>query len=116
MDKTSLVYRSGDFFLPKDIVDYLNTYIVGNENSLYYLNYWHINHLLSGVFFAIVHLTLYKFYSPFLTYLLLHTIWEIWQIFIGMTALDLRSFIDILNDTFFGSIGYFIVILLFTKH
>ena len=101
---TNWLYRSGDLWLPTPIVKFLDSYIVGNDKSLIYLNFWHINHFMSGVLFAL----LFPAYS-FWVYLVVHTVWELWQLFIGMTKQNLRGFIDILNDTVIGSIGFFLV-------
>lgn len=46
--KDSLAYRSGDAFLPKKVVNMLGTYIVGDDHTLFYLNYWSIIHFSSG--------------------------------------------------------------------
>ncbi len=112
MEKTSWTYRSGDAFLPAPIVNFLHTYIVGNEKSLYYINLWHINHFFSGVFFALFHIYFYPFQSPYTTYFVVHTLWALWQLSIGMTIPNLRGVIDILNDTLFGLLGVLITIYL----
>lgn len=112
MNKDSWKYRSGDAFLPASTVKFLHQYIVGNDNSLYYINLWHINHFFSGVLFGLFHLYLYKVSSPLLFYIVIHTLWELWQLFIGMTVADLRGVIDILNDTVFGTLGVYLTLKL----
>ena len=82
------------------------------KKSLVYINLWHINHFLSGVFFALLHLYFYRFESPFMTYFVVHTLWELWQLFIGMTIPNLRGILDIGNDTLFGLLGVFLVLRL----
>lgn len=108
MEKSTWVYRSGDIFLPPRIVKFLHTYIVGNDTSLYYINLWHGMHLLSGVFFGLFQLFVYRFQHPFVVYVVLHTLWEIWQLSIGMTIPNLRGAIDVLNDTLIGTLGVFL--------
>ena len=110
MDRTSWKYRSGDAFLPDPVVKFLHQYIVGNDKTLYYINLWHINHFFSGVFFALIHLYIYKVSSPLLSYLVIHTLWELWQLYIGMTVPDLRGIIDILNDTVFVTLGVYLTL------
>lgn len=110
MDKTSWIYRSGDVFLPKRIRIFLETYLVGNERTLYFITLWNFMHLLSGVLFALFDSFVLKVPNPYATYFVIHTLWELWQLFIGMTTPDLRGFIDILNDTFFGFLGLFVVL------
>jgi hypothetical protein len=43
-DSQSLVYRSGDAFLPARIRQFLRTYLVGGPTSTFYLNYWPASH------------------------------------------------------------------------
>ena len=108
--KDSWIYRSGDLWLPSSVVAALDSYLIGNETSLFYLNLWHVNHFLSGVFFGLLLRSgVYSSSSPFLTYLLFHTIWEIWQGLIGMTPRSLRGLLDITVDTVVGLLGLFLV-------
>lgn len=101
----SWIYRSGDIWLPKSTVKFLHTYVIGNDKTLFYINYWHGMHFLSGVLFGLFT----GFQHPFVTYFLLHTVWELWQILIGMTNLNLRGIIDIGVDTCMGLIGLYLV-------
>ena len=100
----SILYRSGDFFLNNATKKFLYTYIVGNNTSLIYINYWSILHFLSGVivFLGLYLLGIKKYY---IIALLIHTFWEFWQIAIGMTKVDLRGIIDIMMDTMFFMTG-----------
>ena len=109
MDKQSLKYRSGDAFLPAPIVKFLHQYILGDDKSLYYINLWHGMHFLSGVLFGFFSVY-FKFTRPYFYYLIYHTVWEIWQVYIGMTILDLRGKIDMVNDTVFGLLGVYITV------
>ena len=93
------LYRSGDIFLPRKYVDKLDKYIIGNDTSVMYLNYWSLMHLLSGVLFPS---------ENYLYYFIVHSLWELWQIFIGMTPLNLRGFIDIIVDTLMGLLGMYL--------
>jgi hypothetical protein len=96
-------YRSGDIFLPRKYVDMLDTYIVGSKTSNFYLNYWTVLHGLSGLLFA------YFFDSKnvYFQFFIAHSLWELWQIFIGMTPINLRGFIDIVVDTLAGFSGIY---------
>ncbi len=109
MSTREWLYRSGDLWLPKPIVQALDTYIVGSNTSTFYLNYWHINHWLSGVLFGLF-LRMYPLSNPFGVYILLHTLWEFWQLSIGMTPRNLRGALDILVDTTVGVLGLWIVL------
>jgi len=110
--KDSWLYRSGDLWLPKPFVKTLDTYIVGNDKSLFYLNYWHINHFVSGLLFGLVSLLLYRGSNPLLIYFILHTLWESWQLFIGMTPRTFRGLFDIFVDTCVGLLGCFLILSL----
>lgn len=108
VNKESWMYRSGDIWLPPQTVKFLHTYIIGNDTTLFYLNYWHIMHGMSGILFGFLTLV-YRVSSPFVTYFVLHTLWEIWQLWIGMTKPDVRGIIDIGVDTLVGLLGLLLV-------
>jgi hypothetical protein len=93
------LYRSGDIFLPREYVDMLDTYIF---NTRYvYMNVWSLLHGLSGVLFAFV------FRRATLTHwILVHTLWELWQVFIGMTPLTVRGLLDTVLDTVMSILGF----------
>ncbi len=100
MDKDSVMYRSGDLFFKKDIKDFLSMYIIGSDDTIFYINRWSIIHLLSGI---LVNIFITRKFS---NAILVHTIWELWQLFIGMTKQNTRGFIDIMIDTVMFSIGF----------
>lgn len=104
------LYRSGDIFLPRKYVDVLDTYVIGNDRSLVYINYWTFMHFLSGVFFA--WLTPYP-KDVFFHFFVVHTLWEMWQIAIGMTPMSARGFVDTLMDTLVGLLGVYVKTNLF---
>ena len=95
-------YASGDLFLPKTLRNLLETYLIGNDKSLFYISLWSFMHSLSGVLFSFVNNSLWD-------YIVVHTIWEIWQIYIGMTPIHkLRGVIDIFTDTIMGILGFLV--------
>lgn len=100
----SLLYRSGDIFLNDTTKKFLYTYIVGNERSLVYVNYWSVIHFVSGVlvFMGLRQLGIANY---FLIGLIIHTLWEFWQLAIGMTKVTARGIIDIGMDTAFFMSG-----------
>ena len=104
--KSSLSYRSGDAFLPESIRKFLATYIVGNDNTVFYINYWSLFHMTTGIVFGIVLRNVRDPIRFYLACLLVHTIWEAWQIHIGMTRFETtRGKIDTINDTIFFLMG-----------
>lgn len=93
-------YASGDLFLPKEVRTILETYIIGNDTSLFYITLWSFMHMLSGFLFRFIN-------NSLVNYIIVHTVWEIWQIYIGMTHVDtLRGKIDVVVDTVMGIIGF----------
>lgn len=97
----ALLYSSGDLFLPDNIINLLNTYIVGDAVSSYYINLWSILHLVVGLLFRFVS---HDVNIAFMT----HFIWELWQVVIGMTKLNLRGVVDIINDFALFIVGFYI--------
>jgi Cu-Zn family superoxide dismutase len=102
----SILYRSGDLFLNDAAKKFLYSYIAGNDRSLVYINYWSVIHFLAGVL-VYLGLRLLGIESYFLIGLVIHTLWEFWQLSIGMTKVSARGLIDIGMDTgfFMGGMG-----------
>lgn len=106
MNENTLLYRSGDVFLPKSVRRILEHYYVGNDKSVFYITNWSFVHLLSGVVTGYVLLQFYPDLPYYTTGFVVHTVWEFWQIFIGMTKWKtLRGQIDIFVDTAMFMIG-----------
>jgi hypothetical protein len=113
--QNSLLYRSGDAFAPEHIRKQLFEYIIGGPNTLFYLNYWSIIHMLSGILVAAILHKIYGTASGFNYYFagfLIHTLWETWQMLIGMSIYKgvhaLRQWIDTGVDTLMFMSGMFI--------
>ena len=101
--KNSLVYKSGDAFLPKKATRFLGTYIVGNDHSLFYLNLWSIVHFSSGLTLGILIKTM-----SYSQALMIHVLWECWQLAIGMTKSNPRGFLDAGTDTGLFMLGFWL--------
>lgn len=115
MNTQELLFRSGDLFLPKALVEFLNTYLVGDDTSLFYINLWTILHFLSGILTGAL-LVSYKLASSyFLTGFLIHTAWELWQIIGKNTPIwTTRGQIDVATDTSAFMLGMLIFLQLRT--
>jgi hypothetical protein len=108
-EKDSLIYRSGDVFLGPRVRRFLEYYHLGNTRSLIYVSNWSFVHLFSGVFTAWVLIQYFPDYDFYVTGFNIHTLWEIWQIIIGMTKVHTsRGAIDIIVDTAFFMTGMWI--------
>src|SRR3990172_7863117 len=101
MTKKNWLKKSADMFVPKPVGKMLNVYVVGNSRSVFYIQRWSLMHFLSGLVVGIL--------FPQVDYvcaLLLHTLWELWQILVGSTPLTTRGAVDILLDTCFFMAGF----------
>lgn len=104
---------SGDLFLPQSIRDFLQTYLVGTPTSLFYITYWSILHLLSGVGTAYVLQGYFRlqWLPSFMIGFLIHTAWEAWQVLITMTPNTQRGKVDTVVDTLLFLLGFLIASL-----
>ena len=101
-----MLYRSGDVFLPKPVRDVLQHYWIGSEKSTFYITNWSIVHFLSGIATAYLLAQSKTRENIYLVAFLIHTLWELWQIYIGMTPIrTLRGQVDITVDTVLFMIG-----------
>lgn len=110
---TSYLYRSGDLFLGERARRFLETFLLGNYSTPIYITYWSILHFFSGVVFAYV-CTLYSLQSPYVLGFVVHALWELWQIAIGMSH-PLRltghnGLVDIVMDTVLFMAGMWCVL------
>jgi hypothetical protein len=97
-----ILFKSGDLFLPTPVRRFLEHYYIGTNTSLIYVSNWSLVHFFSGIMTSFLLLK----YSPeknlFITSLIIHTIWELWQI-LGKNTLigTTRGQLDVLMDTAF---------------
>jgi hypothetical protein len=120
--KNSLLYQSGDLFLPQKILNFLETPIYGHhEKTTIYLTLWSIMHMISGITTELLlkyYFNIKNFQSRLIIGVIIHTIWEIWQYIIKMNKpfnlTGKNGLIDTITDTIMFLIGmvltnYFIV-------
>ncbi len=110
--ESSFAYRSGDLFATKPIRRFLETFLYGSYNDTVYVTYWSIMHMISGIVFAKI-VTLWKFTNqPYLVGFLVHTVWELWQVWIGMSKptsfVGHNNIVDTILDTGFFMAGIWI--------
>ena len=110
MDWNSILFHSGDLFLPKPVKEFLEQYWIGDDNSLFYVSCWTFIHFFTGVFtgYFLFH---YKSDLRYYVYgFFLHTLWELWQIFGKNTPYwTTRGRIDILTDTVAFMLGMILI-------
>ena len=80
-----ILFRSGDVFLPEPIKDLLEQGIYFDNKESIYINGWTGIHFLSGFITGKIYLkkqlSLENYY---LNLFIIYTLWEFWQVFIGM--------------------------------
>ncbi len=117
IDWYKIIYNSGDFFLPKPVKQLLDKHIYDTPNKLLYVNGWTFIHYFSGMLAGMIYLYLGKrtdFYYYYYNLFIIHTIWELWQMLIGMTKIwELTGFIDTIMDTFVYMLGAYILLQLY---
>jgi hypothetical protein len=113
VEKDSIFYKSGDIFLPKEIRDILDFTFIGSINShkSFYINGWSLLHMLSGILVA--YFILKDDPRIYIKSFIIHTVWELWQTYIGMAnpfrLTGKSSLIDSIVDTIFYMFGVYII-------
>ena len=113
-----IIYNSGDVFLPENVKKILGIELIGTYKKTFYVSGWSILHFINGIIIGYIYLyfkgnsKLY-FYKLFI----IHTIWEFWQMLIGMSKpyklTGRNNLIDIIMDTIFFMLGAYILTLFF---
>lgn len=115
-------FNSGDVFLPEPIKNFLSIFIYKYPNTkneadfIFYIQWWSIVHLINGIIVGFLYLYFrYNIQNYFLNMFIIHTIWEIWQVIIGMSKpyniIGRNGLIDTITDTIlfmFGSYLYYL--------
>lgn len=113
IDWEDVIYRSGDVFLPKPIKELLDTPLYESRNASFYINVWTIVHVMSGLLLGYIYLYAgYNKQKYYYNLFVIHTFWEAWQIFIGMSKpfslTGDNNSIDIFVDTTAFMLGTYI--------
>ena len=109
-----IIYNSGDVFLPEKVKNILGTDLIGNSKKTFYVSGWSIVHFINGIIIGYLYLY-FKGDSRlyFLKMFIIHTIWECWQMLIGMAKpyklTGRSSLIDTIMDTILFMLGAYIV-------
>jgi VanZ family protein len=113
IDWEDVIYRSGDVFLPKPIKEFLDTPLYESQNVSFYIHIWTIVHFMSGLLLGYIYLYAgYNKQKYYYNLFVIHTFWEAWQIFIGMSKpfslTGHNNIIDIFVDTIAFMLGTYI--------
>jgi hypothetical protein len=109
-----VLFNTGDFLLPKCIINILRIDILGSKNSYWYIDGWSLIHIISGIIFGYIYIKLnYDINKYYFKMFIFHTIWELWQILVGMsnpfTFYGKNSLTDTIIDTLCFLFGAFII-------
>jgi hypothetical protein len=113
MNKDDILYRSGDLFFPREIRRFLETFLIGSYQSTIYITYWSVLHFISGVLTYIL-LTTYipNIKHPYSVGFVIHTLWELWQVYIGSSKpwnwAGHNGLTDFLMDTLLFILGMYV--------
>ena len=92
MEKDGLFFRSGDLFLNKRMRKFLETFLYGSYESNIYITYWSVLHFISGILVALILRTyMPHIQHPYSVGFAGHTLWEGWQVYIGMSLVQFRT-------------------------
>ena len=121
---SQVIYNSGDVFLPEFIRNALGKIIYKYPNSdtnyTFYIQGWTFIHFLNGIIFGYLYLSFgYIKNNYFINMFILHTLWEVWQIIIGMskpwTIIGRNNIVDTFVDTFVFLLGSYLILQLRKK-
>lgn len=120
VDLHKMIYKSGDFFVPQSVKKILDTLLYKSSNYSFYVEIWHIVHFITGFLLGVIYIYIgYNIKTYYLNLFIIHTIWEYWQVYIGMSK-PLRltyhnNLFDILFDTVIFMVGSYIAFTLVTR-
>ena len=115
---SDVLFNSGDVFLPKNVRDtlaiILYKYPNDEKNYSFYIQGWTFIHFINGIIFGYLYLYLnYNKNNYIINLFILHTLWETWQVFIGMSKpwkiTGRNNIIDFIVDTTAFMLGTLIV-------
>lgn len=110
----NIIYNSGDVFLPEKIKNILLIELIGTYKKTFYISGWSIVHFISGIISGYIYLYFKGDSRSYLVNLfIIHTIWEFWQILIGMSKpyrlTGRNNLIDSIMDTILFMLGAYII-------
>jgi hypothetical protein len=109
-----ILYSSGDAFLPKGVRDFLDSGFYPDKTETFYINGWTGVHFILGIVTGFIFMRWFhsnkKYYFNLF---IIHTLWESWQVLIGMakpwTFSGSSNLLDSIVDTVVFILGGYIV-------
>lgn len=96
-------WLGGDALWPEPFRTLFYGYLIGDDHSLFYVNYWTVIHFVTGLF-----LGWWGLVETGWGAFLLHLGWEVWQLVVGATRATLRDLLDVLLDTGVFMLGWYL--------
>jgi hypothetical protein len=114
--RKDILSRAGDAFIPVFITDRLNKLLYKSPNYTFYIQGWTFLHFFTGIIIGFLYLYMRydkKYY--FLSMFIIHTLWEIWQVIVGIAKpwniSGRNSIIDSTMDTIMFMFGSYLLFL-----
>jgi len=109
-----LIYNSGDVFLPISIRNILKKDIIGSSKKTFYISWWSIIHYINGIIVGTLYLKYnYDKKQYLFNMFVIHTLWELWQVLIGMSnptkITGGGNIVDIFIDTILFMMGAYTI-------
>lgn len=107
------------FPLSKDAIHWLNTIIYRNDNLGLWINYWSGTHMLWGMLWGLARIFTRSSFFSTNALLITHLLFEIWELWAAgyvqnkFENLIPAEIIDLILDTIFAMIGYWIILFAF---
>lgn len=109
-----ILYKSGDAFLPKLLRDFLDRGFYPDKTETFYINGWTGVHFIFGIVFGLIFMHWFHYDKKYYFNLfIIHTLWELWQVLIGMakpwTLSGSSNLLDSIVDTVVFMVGGYLV-------
>ena len=103
------------FPLNKQQIKFLNTVIY--KNKYIWINYWSLTHIVPAIIFGLIFNKNEFNLKILIIYIILHTLFELWELyaggyFSGKFKINIIEINDIIFDTLFAVLGFYISIYL----
>ena len=123
MDKEyikEIIFSSGEILLPDSVKNSLTSNIIGSSKKTFYISGWSIIHIINGLIVGFLYLFFkYDIKRYAINMLIIHTVWEVWQMLIGMSKpyklTGSNNLIDTIMDTLLFMLGAYVILKLYHK-
>ena len=115
-----IIFSSGEILLPDSVKNPLTANIIGSSKKTFYISGWSIIHIINGLIVGFLYLFFnYDIKRYAINMLIIHTVWEVWQMLIGMSKpyklTGSNNLIDTIMDTLLFMLGAYVILKLYHK-